>query len=121
MNVQGESSYLRNAMPSHLMRVLQLHMPRVFRACYKLDELPFLYNRLCKIGLIDGKYNINWLICCRSSGTCKLGLCSSQDLPRAIANELDKSGIICQPCRMCQYGMECDCSIGKESARNSWD
>ncbi|MFN3422637.1 MAG: hypothetical protein ACK40X_13040, partial [Armatimonadota bacterium] len=58
------------------------------------SELPFLYNRLGEIGLSNGRRNINYLVCCRGASTCKLGLCRSQDLSRAIANELDRFGVM---------------------------
>ncbi len=58
------------------------------------SELPFFYNRLGEIGLSDGRRNINYLVCCRGASTCKLGLCRSQDLSRAIADELDRSGVM---------------------------
>ncbi len=58
------------------------------------SELPFFYNRLGEIGLSNGRRNINYLVCCRGASTCKLGLCRSQDLSRAIANELDRFGVM---------------------------
>ncbi|MCS7254517.1 MAG: sulfurtransferase TusA family protein [Armatimonadota bacterium] len=58
------------------------------------SELPFIYNRLREMDLADGRKNISFIVCCRGAGTCKLGLCRSQDLTRAIAEELDSSGIM---------------------------
>lgn len=58
------------------------------------SELPFFYNRFGEIGLSNGRRNINYLVCCRGASTCKLGLCRSQDLSRAIANELDRFGVM---------------------------
>lgn len=58
----------------------------------KEGELPALYNRLSKLGLAgSGPSNIDHLVCCKGAATCKLGLCLSQGLARALADELDQN------------------------------
>ncbi|HIE53386.1 MAG TPA: nitrite/sulfite reductase, partial [Armatimonadetes bacterium] len=58
------------------------------------EELPYLYNRLRELGLAEaGTRNLDYLVCCKGAATCKLGLCHSGGLCRAIAAELDRAGL----------------------------
>lgn len=58
------------------------------------EELPALFNRLRALDLTDPEHlNINRLVCCKGAATCKLGLCLSQGLAKAIAQQFDADAI----------------------------
>lgn len=55
--------------------------------------LPFVYNRLREKNIVEPKSNLGSLVCCKGASTCKLGLCLSQGVSKAIARELDDAKI----------------------------
>lgn len=53
-----------------------------------------LYSILTDINFTDtGKRNLNYIIACKGALTCKLGICYSTELAKAISKRLDNDGI----------------------------
>lgn len=57
------------------------------------EEIPLVYNKLKNNGLLNNfKENINYIVSCKGALTCKLGICFSTEIAKAISDELDKTG-----------------------------
>ena len=75
--------------------VLRTSQPQDFVIRWiKAEELPILFQRLKEVDLADtGRKNINQIVCCKGALTCKLGICFSTALAKAIGDKLDNQQI----------------------------